>query len=226
MAEQPIIAYARDYISVGHFVVPLIPNGKLIDWSLFPEGYRDYEGLTSLERGFAYNPTLKDVRRWLKKSPEMNLGILTGYCSGLLVVDVDGYNKDWREALKAQGKDALPTVQTRRGQHIYFQGSCRLQPITNAGFPFPHVDLRFEGAHVVAPPSVVYHEGYGYHEYVENAAWRKVFKSRFGAWPYPCDEVLKLLNLCSTEPETGDSGLYYDDPVDYEGEDDYGDGWD
>jgi hypothetical protein len=90
------------------------------------------------------------VERWWRKWPNSNIGIACGP-SGLAVFDVDG----------PEGYDQLLSiinpipntlaVQTRRGAHLYFQGSC---PSSSRARDGEKLDVRGQGGYVVAPPSV------------------------------------------------------------------------
>jgi putative DNA primase/helicase len=88
-----------------------------------------------------------------------NVGIVTGKVSGIIVLDDD----DDGETIKANNwhVPATPTVKTKRGHQYYFR--C-----PEAGFPTFNVagklEVRGDGAYVVAPPSI--HPSGGRYEWV------------------------------------------------------------
>lgn len=127
---------AQAYLKLGFSVIPIEPNGKrpLVKWEEFQQQLA----------------TLDLVELWLKQWPAMNIGIVTGFLSGLTVVDIDG--PEGVASVRTHGL-AFPrtyTVKTPKGHHLYYAFTPDLH--TGAGF-VPHVDIRGEGGYVVAPPS-------------------------------------------------------------------------
>ena len=111
--------------------------------------------------GFKNGTTRPDrVRQWWETDPSANIGILTGQVSGLLVLDVD---------LRSGGFESLENLEREHGRflssmealtdgggvHKYFSlprgvlmPSRQLDPDR-----YPGIDIKAEGAYVVAPPS-------------------------------------------------------------------------
>jgi hypothetical protein len=100
--------------------------------------------------------TEDEVRRWWRRWPDANLGIVTGAVSGLVVGVVDP---------RAGGDEALATLEARFGAHpetvecltgggglhLYFRHPgwpVRTGPIA------PGLDVKADGGLVVAPPSI------------------------------------------------------------------------
>lgn len=84
------------------------------------------------------------IQRWWVRWPQANVGIVTGACSGLLVVDLDAGARP----------DDLPTtrlVRTGQGLHIYLAHPGF--PVRNAVRLLPGLDVRGDDGMVVAPPS-------------------------------------------------------------------------
>ena len=79
--------YARMYSKKGWHMIPLVPNEKrpLVG---------NWQGKSTLD--------LKIIQMWLQKWPGMNLGIVTGPESKLLVLDVDPRNGGDRELNKLE----------------------------------------------------------------------------------------------------------------------------
>ncbi|MDI7267749.1 MAG: bifunctional DNA primase/polymerase, partial [Myxococcota bacterium] len=99
--------------------------------------------------------TEAEVRVWAMRWPDMNIGIVTGAVSGLLVVDVDDAVAVAEVNALAPCGAYIPTASTPRGgRHFYFALPAGA-PLRNAvGVGGMKLDLRAEGGYVVAPPSV------------------------------------------------------------------------
>jgi putative DNA primase/helicase len=144
--EEAAVSLARR----GYFVFPCRPHGKT---PLTKNGFRD---ATRDER---------QIRTWWDRWPDANIGIACG-ASGIVVVDIDSKaGADPREVIPALGLDGYPVVWTGeapapspecpnslegvRGAHVYFRGNLPTGKTTISG-----VEIRGEGAYVLAPPSV------------------------------------------------------------------------
>jgi hypothetical protein len=87
---------------------------------------------------------------WWRRWPDANIGIATGQVSGIVVLDVDDLEalKDL-EALHGPLPETASAT-TGRGQHYYFR--CPSNALRSRSV-LPGVELRADGAYVVAPPS-------------------------------------------------------------------------
>jgi hypothetical protein len=137
---------------LGQWALALARRGLRV----FPCRPRDK--LPATQHGFKDATTDADViERWWRQGPECNIGVATGRCSGIFVVDVDGIDAKAELTKLEQQYGALPaTVEslTARGRHLYFQWSD-LCPVRNtAGRIAPGIDTRGEAGYVLAPPSV------------------------------------------------------------------------
>ncbi len=114
-----------------------------VGWHVFPLKGK----LPRTEHGFKDASTdLAIIRSWWSKWPKANVGIATGACSGLIVVDQDG------DATPPMGLPETITAKTARGRHLYFRYPGAIGNRTRInGLP---IDLRGDGGYVVAPPSV------------------------------------------------------------------------
>jgi hypothetical protein len=138
-----IEAAAAGYLRRGWSVVPLRPASKLpaIRWEKYQHEHADAATLA----------------RWRRRWPDLNIGIVTGAVSGLVVLDLDprhGGVESLAGLERLHG--ALPeTVEAETGgggRHLYF--ACpEAAPRNEAGLA-PGLDLRGEGGMVVAPPSI------------------------------------------------------------------------
>jgi Bifunctional DNA primase/polymerase, N-terminal/Primase C terminal 1 (PriCT-1) len=143
MGTSEVEAEAVAYLRRGWSVIPLQPASKLpaIRWEEYQQRHADAETLAGW------------VRRW----PQLNIGIVTGAVSGLAVLDVDPRHggQESLAALEAL-HGALPaTVEAESGgggRHLYFASSAPV-PRNKAGLA-PGIDLRGEGGMVVALPSL------------------------------------------------------------------------
>jgi len=108
------------------------------------------------ERWRQQRATVDDVRRWWRRWPRANVGVVTGAVSGVIVLDIDPRNGGDRslEDLEA-GYGSLPaTVEADTGgggRHLYFRHPGRAivpRPIA------PGLDLKGDGGLIVAPPSL------------------------------------------------------------------------
>lgn len=118
-------------------------------YSVMPVG-RDKRPLLSAWKQYQeVAATEEQIEKWWTKKPDVNIAIITGNVSGIIVIDVDTY---------AGAKDIFPdtfTVQTGNGGvQKYYQYAPGFTVSAN-GYPsMPHVDIRSDGGYVVAAPSV------------------------------------------------------------------------
>jgi len=134
MPPHPLRA-AFEYLERGWTPLPLQPRSKvaLIPWR-------------RLQR---HRPEAADLERWWSLWPEANVGVVTGARARLAVVDLDGPQAP--SLAEELGLPDAPTVQTGEGLHVY----CSIAaPTPSAVGLRPGVDLRADGAYVVAPPSI------------------------------------------------------------------------
>ncbi|HXZ00419.1 MAG TPA: bifunctional DNA primase/polymerase [Stellaceae bacterium] len=143
MSVSEIEAAAGDYLRRGWSVIPLRPQSKLpaIRWEAYQRRRADRETL----------------RRWVRRWPGLNIGIVTGAVSGLVVLDLDRGHAgfDSLEALERLHGPLPATVEAETGgggRHFYF--TAPPASLRNKAGIAPGVDLRGEGGMVVAPPSI------------------------------------------------------------------------
>lgn len=142
MAEAGREREALEYLARGWSVLPIEPAGKrpLVRWE-------------ELQQRLA---SAAEVRGWLARWPDANLGVVTGAISGLLVLDVDPRHGG-AESLSAleTGEGPLPpTVEALTGgggRHLYFAHPGGV--VRNRVGLRPGIDLRGDGGLVVVPPS-------------------------------------------------------------------------
>ncbi len=126
-----ILEAALDYQSRGFSVIPVGNDKKpLINW-------KEYQNKRA---------TPEQIKEWLEKYPAMNIAIVTGKISGIVVIDIE---KDG----SSQGYP--PTVTAKSGGggiHLYYK---------HPGYEVPNgarvkelTDIRGDGGYVLAAPSV------------------------------------------------------------------------
>lgn len=143
MADAEIEAAAGDYLGRGWSIIPLRPGSKMpaIRWEEYQRQHADAETLA----------------RWLHRWRHLNIGIVTGAVSGLVVLDLDRRHGGLESlaALERLHGPLPPTVEAETGgggRHLYF--ACPpVAPRNRVGLA-PGIDLRGEGGMVVAPPSL------------------------------------------------------------------------
>ena len=143
--ENEFLNAALKYIAYGFHVFPLKPKSKEPQTK---KGFKDASTKESM------------VSAWWTAYPDANIGIATGKISDLVVIDIDGeYPNDFPD---------LPpkaTVKTPKGYHYYFkypEGEEVRSPTKLKGHD---VDVRGDGAYIVAPPSI--HPDGGRYELVD-----------------------------------------------------------
>lgn len=122
---------ALNYSKRGFSVIPIGENKKpLIGWKKYQ----------------TEKATEEQIRKWFKKFPEANVGIVTGVISGIVVVDVEAGGS-------TEGLSGTVIANTGGGGwHFYFK---------HPGFEIKNstkiirdlTDIRGDGGYVVAPPS-------------------------------------------------------------------------
>ena len=147
--QSEMLDAAICYAELGFRIVPLWPGGK-----------------TPLPFPGAKEPTgdIERIGYWWELCPVANIGLPTGVAyNSLIVIDLDldsACGIDGREELRRiiSGSGLhLPETSVVRtgsgGEHYYFNNTKRI-PLQGKRNYCPGIDVRAEGAHVVAPPSI------------------------------------------------------------------------
>lgn len=99
------------------------------------------------------------IAAWWSRSPDANVGVVTGAISGLVVLDVDprhGGDESLLELERRFGKlpDTVEVITGGSGRHFYFRhpGGARIRNAT-ALAGLAGLDLKGDDGYVVAPPS-------------------------------------------------------------------------
>lgn len=147
---------ANLYLSWGFIPIPIRPRSKapaMSRWQM--TGRRDaLQNIYSAMRRFG----LIDPPTY---TPPLNLGIVCGEASGVIVLDIDkrgGGVERWESAISIFGKPDTLTVRTGSGGlHVYFRlpsdGVASKLPTCRDCF-YPGWDLRSNGGQVLGPYSI------------------------------------------------------------------------
>ena len=142
---------ALGYAAMGRSVIPADPGGKL-------------PALTSWKRYQAERATLDRIRHWWWHTPTLNVGIVTGLISGVVIIDVDLRKPEAADTLAMIGATfslpPTPEVTTATGGiHLWYLHPGPGVRVPNSSMRFasglatPGVDVRGDGGFAVCPPS-------------------------------------------------------------------------
>lgn len=131
MTKTEMFNEAVKYINMGFSIIPVgVDKRPLIAW-------REYQ-----ER----RTVLEEIIEWFRQFPGMNIAVVTGKISNIVVVDVEASGKtDW----------LLPTVISKTGGggwHFYYKYPGH--HIGNATRIRPETDIRADGGYAILPPSL------------------------------------------------------------------------
>lgn len=114
-------------------------------FSVFPVGSDKRPLIPSWKPYQERHATHDEVEAWFRQWPDMNIAIVTGKISGIVVIDVESKGNP----------DAFPATAFAStgsgGWHLYYKHPG--ETVTNSTRFAPDTDLRGDGGYVVAPPS-------------------------------------------------------------------------
>jgi hypothetical protein len=98
----------------------------------------------------------EEVRRWWRRWPEANVGVVSGAVSGLVVLDIDprhggGDSLAVLEGIHGPMPHTVESLTGGGGQHLYFRHPGTVVPCRSIA---PGLDVKGDGGLVVCPPSV------------------------------------------------------------------------
>lgn len=142
-ADPPLLPAALAAAARGWSVVPVEHGGKrpIVPWLPFQ----------------ARRAGADELQRWFGTHRRLNLGVVTGAVSGLVVLDVDPRHGGDHSLATLEGLHGAlpPTVEARTGgggRHLYFAHPGGT--VANRVGLAPGIDLRADGGMVVMPPSL------------------------------------------------------------------------
>ncbi len=126
--------WAQVYSGIGWSVIPVQPRAKipLVSWTQYQFS----------------RPSVQTLAAWFNHDCSVNIGVVTGKVSNIIVLDVDDTNA-------TQGKQLPPTPCSRSGGgglHYFFKWPGFT--VKNFTRKIPGVDLRGDGGFVVLPNSL------------------------------------------------------------------------
>lgn len=128
---KTLVTVALNYLEQGYSVIPVSKEKKpLVKWAEY------------MKRP----PTPEEVAGWTLEFPDMQLGIVTGAVSGLVVIDVEAGGD------MTQFPPTLTATTGGNGYHLYYKHPGT--PVKNGVRVLELVDIRGDGGFVVAPPSI------------------------------------------------------------------------
>lgn len=166
---EKILAAAFEYQTYGWSVIPIQLGTKFPAASLLPQKLDENDNLVWLDeekRETLKNtgkpkktwtpyqfrlPTDDEILTWFDKRSQVNIGIVTGKISGLVVLDIDN-EEAFKEAKKRGLNQNTPCTQSKRGLHFYFKHPG--YDLSNFVGKLPDMDLRADGGYIIAPPSL------------------------------------------------------------------------
>lgn len=123
-------------------------NYYKLGFSIIPLGQEKDEVLVKWKQYQTTRATLEEIAAWIQRWPEINLGVVTGAISGIVVVDIEN---------GGSAKGYEPTViakSGRDGRHLYYRHPGN-RIIKNGIRVAELTDIRGDGGYVVLPPSVL-----------------------------------------------------------------------
>ena len=137
MKNKEIYQCASDYIDLGFSIIPIGKDKTpLISW-------KHYQSVRA---------TKDQVAQWLTQFPEMNIGVVTGKISGIVVLDIDA--KHGRSSSEFRIPPTVSTISGGGGEHFYFKHPNWYVPSTNGKIYGNGVDIKGDGGYIVLPPSL------------------------------------------------------------------------
>lgn len=205
LLKVKMVRYALGYAHKGWAVVPLHwvkhpdtwhpDTGEIIDavCSCYKGSDCESTGKHPMPRDGLKSGT-KDfelIKKYWRKYPYANIGILTGEISNLAVLDIDGDagRKSCALIKKKFGKQ-IPTVSAitgSNGQHLLWLHPGKGKVVRNRTKIIPGIDFRGDGGYIVAPPSM--HEMKRRYRWVKNAGPGDIKIAPMPSWFWKLDEL-------------------------------------
>lgn len=181
------LEYALDYLARGFSLVPLyaVQDGHCDCGKPACEDAGKHPRLAWRDLTQRH-PSEKMVRAWFAQWPSMNIGIVTGPVSGVVVLDVD---RGGEESLEDKPIPMTPMCRTGGGgRHVFFRYPPDAE-IRNFAAKLPGLDLRAFGGYVVAAPSN--HRSGNCYEWYDSMGLDDVDLAELPSW---------ILELCAQKP--------------------------
>ena len=126
-------------------------------WSVIPIRAHEKRPLLRWQEYQQRCATVDEIKQWFQRWPDINIAVVTGKVSGVVVLDIDPRHHGDRSLSQwEQENSALPrtleVITGGGGRHLYFKypGS----PVHNRVGLAPGIDFRGDGGCIVVPPSI------------------------------------------------------------------------
>lgn len=130
-----MLEHALKYLKYGYSPIPMGDKQPMVKWKHYQEN----------------RPSKEQVVRWWSQWPNANIAVITGKRYGITVVDIDK-KSGGLETMKEKNFPPTTTVRTGGGGwHLYYKYTDKIRTGSNR---LPGIDIRNDGAYVIAPPSV------------------------------------------------------------------------
>jgi DNA-binding XRE family transcriptional regulator len=97
-------------------------------------------------------PGLNTIRKWIEKSPDANVGVVTGPLSGVTVVDIDSVDPPLQQQIVERcGNTPLKTRTPSGGRHLWYRYNGEASADLTPDVP---VQVKAAGGFVVVAPSM------------------------------------------------------------------------
>lgn len=193
--RDEILAAAVDYVfRHGLSVIPVSQESKIpaIKWKPYQER----------------RPTFGEIAGW---PADVNVGIVTGSVSGIVVVDCE--SREDAEWFYLNRSKSLTIAQTKRGFHLYFRHPGGI--IQNAVRLEGKYDVRGDGGYVLAPPSSHSAGEYAWKLALDvralpefNRAWRTATKATEAETRAIADGVAYISTITAISGQRGHDDTY------------------
>lgn len=125
---------------------------RQLGWSIIPiERKSKLPALKSWKEYQERLPTNQEIQNWFYNLTPLNLAIVTGRISKLVVIDVDTLSIPL--GLTNLNLISPISVKTGKGKHFYFRLKDN-EIIPSRTRVFDNVDIRGDGGYIIAPPSI------------------------------------------------------------------------
>lgn len=121
-------------------------------FNIIPVAFRTKKPLVPWKQFQESKATPEEIASWFDGSEPRNIGVVTGWISGgLIVIDFDFLNMYRKFFIPEKIESQTLTVRTSRGCHVYVR--TLTTPPRSFKIPQLQIDVKAEGSFVLAPPS-------------------------------------------------------------------------
>lgn len=98
-------------------------------------------------------PSEKEVRMWFERWPNINIALVTGRISDMVVIDIDPRHGGNRDDVFQQLHTGVEVASGGGGSHLYYVYPSQFPQVFNRAGIKQGVDVRGDGGYVLLPPS-------------------------------------------------------------------------